>query len=83
MKYPVYAKANLKPMFDATLRENQASGAGRDQLSSLSLVLLVRTLADLATELEERSSSLRLRLRSVSRVLSRTPHLASCFRMPR
>lgn len=63
-------------------RENRKARQ-ENQLSSLSLVLLVRALVDLAMELEERSSSLRLRLRSVSRVLSRTPHLASCFRMPR
>lgn len=55
---------------------------GEDQLSSLSLVLPVRTLVDLAPELKGRLSSLRLRLRSVSRVFSRTPHRASCFFPP-
>ena len=54
---------------------------GRIQLSSLSLAT-ARAIVVLATELKERSSFLRLRLRSVSRVLSRTPHLASCFQMP-
>lgn len=66
-----------------TNRITNLESAAKDQLSSLSLVLLVRAFVDLVTELEERSSSLRLRLRSVSRVLSRTPHLASCFGTPR
>ena len=69
----------------ATNPQGNRSARQDDQLSSLSLLALpVLAFVDLATELEERrSSSLRLRLRSVSRVLSRTPHLASCFITPR